>query len=119
MITLHWLSALVALLLGAVQLAAPKGGGSHRGLGWAWILAMTATALSSFWIHSFLPLVGSFGPIHLLSVWVLFCLVMAVVAARHRRIRSHRRFTVGAYLGLVGAGLGALAPGRLISGWLF
>ncbi|AFT72616.1 Membrane protein-like protein [Alloalcanivorax dieselolei B5] len=119
MITLHWLAAVLALILGAVQLLTPKGDRRHRKVGWAWVLAMATTAVSSFWIHGFLPIVGPFSPIHLLSVWVLFCLIMAVVAARRRRLRMHRGFTIGAYLGLVGAGLGALAPGRLISGWLF
>ncbi|KAF0808533.1 transmembrane protein [Alcanivorax xiamenensis] len=119
MITVHWVAALIALLFGAVQLAAQKGGGQHRLLGRIWILAMAVTALSSFGIHSFLPILGTFGPVHLLSVWILICLALSLIAARQRRIERHKRFTVGAYLGLVGAGLGALAPDRLIGGWLF
>ncbi len=47
------------------------------------------------------------------------CLVISMLAVRRRRLDTHRNFLVGAYLGLVGAGLGTLAPGRLISGWLF
>jgi|TARA_R110000764_G_scaffold107248_2_gene193080 uncharacterized membrane protein len=39
--------------------------------------------------------------------------------ARKGNIKRHKIFTTGAFFGLIGAGLGTLAPGRLIHEWLF
>ncbi|GAB2800690.1 DUF2306 domain-containing protein [Halomonas shantousis] len=116
---IHLVAALWALAFGAVQLISTKGTRKHRWRGWSWMLAMIVTAVSSFWLHSDLAILGPFSNIHLLSLWVLVCVVISLLAVRRRRLDIHRNFLVGAYLGLLGAGLGALAPGRLISGWLF
>lgn len=116
---IHLVAALWGLVFGAVQLMSPKGSKQHRWVGWSWVLAMVITAVSSFWLSGSLALLGPFSVIHLLSVWILVCLVISMLAVRRRRLNTHRDFLVGAYLGLVGAGLGTLAPGRLISGWLF
>ncbi len=64
-------------------------------------------------------LLWGLGPIHILSVWILVCVVMAVYAAKAGKMRTHKAFTIGAYCGVVGAGLGALAPGRLLNQALF
>lgn len=47
-IQLHLLGALIALGLGAVQLALAKGTAPHRLLGYIWVGMMTVVALSSF-----------------------------------------------------------------------
>ncbi|RLU00236.1 MAG: hypothetical protein D9N14_07020 [Ketobacter sp.] len=60
-----------------------------------------------------------YSPIHLLSVWVIFCVVKSVQGARSGNLRRHKAFAVGAYLGAVGAALGALAPGRMLNQMLF
>jgi len=87
-----------------------------RILGSTWVLAMAFSALSSFWFGGgVLPLIGHFGPIHLLSLWVLVALAVAVVAILKGRVEQHRGWMVGAYLGLVGAFVGSLAPGRWIA----
>ena len=57
--------ALTALVLGAVQLAAPKGTISHRLIGYAWVLLMVGTAFSALFIHT-IRLWGAYSPIHLL-----------------------------------------------------
>jgi uncharacterized membrane protein len=36
-----------------------------------------------------------------------------------RQRRAHRGFMIGTFLGLAGAGLGALAPGRMLYAFLF
>ena len=43
-IQIHAVAALAAFGLGAVQLVGAKGTGLHRTLGWAWVVAMAATA---------------------------------------------------------------------------
>ncbi|MHB0777625.1 DUF2306 domain-containing protein [Halomonas sp. WWR20] len=116
---IHLVAALWALTFGAVQLLSAKGSRQHRWLGWSWMLAMVITAVSSFWLHGDLAILGPFSVIHLLSLWILACVVISLLAVRRRRLNVHRKFMIGAYLGLLGAGLGTLAPGRLISGWLF
>ena len=73
----HALAAMASVVLGGAQLASAKGTARHRALGWAWVGLMTFVAISSFFISE-LRLWGAFSPIHLLSIWTLFSLVMAV-----------------------------------------
>lgn len=117
--TLHLYASLLALGLGAILLLSPKGTMLHRIMGSTWVLAMAFSALSSFWFGGgVLPLISHFGPIHLLSLWVLVALAVAVVAILKGRVEQHRGWMVGAYLGLVGAFVGSLAPGRWVAGQL-
>jgi uncharacterized membrane protein len=78
-IPLHAFAAMAAFVLGLVQFAAPKGTLAHRTIGWIWVALMAAVAVSSFWIHQ-LRLVGPFSPIHLLSIFTLMVLPLAVWA---------------------------------------
>lgn len=117
--TLHLYTSFFALGLGAILLLAPKGNGPHRLMGVAWVLAMALSALSSFWLGGgVLTLVGHLGPIHLLSLWMLVALAVAMKAILKGRVSQHRDWMRGAYLGLVGAFIGTLAPGRWVSAQL-
>ncbi|SDM68826.1 Uncharacterized membrane protein [Franzmannia pantelleriensis] len=110
---LHLVSSLLALGLGALVLLLRKGTLLHRSLGVVWVAAMAVSALSSFWLGGgVLPLVGHLGPIHLLSVWVLVALTVAVVSILRGQVRRHREWMLGAYVGLIGAFIGTLMPGR-------
>lgn len=111
-IAIHLIAAFGALLLGGVMLAARKGTTPHRLFGRVWVLLMAVTALSSFWIKTH----GHFSWIHLLSVWVLFLLVMALVSIYRGNVRAHRRCVTGTYIGLVVAGVFTLLPHRLLGG---
>ncbi|MBD3896299.1 DUF2306 domain-containing protein [Halomonas sp. ML-15] len=116
---LHLVSSLLALSVGALVLMMRKGTLVHRLLGVTWVLAMAIAALSSFWLGGgVLPLVGHLGPIHLLSLWVLVALVVAVGSIIRGRVRRHREWMLGAYLGLVGAFAGTLMPGRWMAAQL-
>lgn len=112
-IALHLSAALAALVLGIAVLARRKGTASHKALGRAWVALMIVVAVSSLWI---LEIRKGAGPswIHLLSAWTLISLVCAVYFIRRGNVRAHRGFMVGTFLGLAGAGLGALAPGRAL-----
>jgi len=114
---LHLLAALFAFGLGTWVLAMPKGTARHRLLGRVWMGLMAAVALSSFAIPAKLLAFGAgFGVIHLLSAFVLVAVAVAIWAARTGRVRVHRRWAIGLYAGaLVGAGVGALVPGRVLS----
>jgi uncharacterized membrane protein len=88
-IQLHAFAALAAFAIGAVQLAAPKGTLPHRTIGWIWVLLMVIVAATSFWIHD-LRVWGPWSPIHLLSIFTLATLPLAVAHARRHRVDRHR-----------------------------
>ena len=113
-IPLHALAAMAAFALGLVQFAAPKGTLPHRTIGWVWVGLMACVALSSFWIHQ-IRLMGPWSPIHLLSIFVLIMLPLAVWRAHTRRVTAHRRAMIAIFSGaLVVAGLLTLLPGRIM-----
>jgi len=100
--------------LGLVQFAAPKGTLPHRTIGWIWVLLMASVAISSFWIHT-IRLVGPFSPIHLLSIFTLTMLPLAVWRAHRHRVVDHMRIMITTFIGaLVIAGLFTLVPGRVM-----
>ena len=113
----HIAAALFAVGLGAAMLALPKGTGRHKATGRIWVAVMAVVAVGSFWIREFND--GAPSAIHLLSVGTLASLALAVWAVRNGRIRTHKRAMVGAFAGLVAAGLFTLAPDREIGSLLF
>jgi uncharacterized membrane protein len=118
-IQLHAFAAMTAFALGLVQFAAPKGTLPHRTLGWIWVGLMLAVAISSFFIHE-LKLWGPWSPIHLLSIFTLVMLPLAVWRARHHQVQRHRWAMISIFVGaLVIAGLSTLAPGRIIHAIIF
>lgn len=118
-IPLHAFSAMAAFALGIVQFAAPKGTLPHRALGWVWVLLMASVAVSSLWIHQ-LRLLGPWSPIHLLSIFTLVMLPLAVWRAHTHRVADHRRIMILLFTGaLVVAGLFTLLPGRIMHAVVF
>lgn len=118
-VQMHVAAALAALVLGAIQFAAPKGTLPHRALGWIWVALMAGVALSSFGIS------GVAGPgrwswIHAISVYTLLALGAAVLHARRGRVRAHRSAMVGLFFGaLVITGGFTLLPGRIMGALIF
>ena len=113
-IQLHAFAALAAFALGAVQLSAPKGTIPHRVFGWIWAALMLAVVISSFFIHT-IRLWGPWSPIHLLSIFTLIMLPLAVLRARRHQVERHRRAMTGLFAGaLVIAGIFTLLPGRIM-----
>jgi uncharacterized membrane protein len=113
-ILLHAIAAMAAFALGLIQFTAPKGTLPHRTIGWIWVALMAAVAVSSFWIHT-IRLVGPWSLIHLLSLYTLAMLPLAVWAARRHRVAAHRRAMIMLFSGaLVIAGLFTLLPGRIM-----
>ncbi|HET7531005.1 MAG TPA: DUF2306 domain-containing protein [Mycobacteriales bacterium] len=114
LIALHAAGATLAAVLGGYLVLRPrKGDLLHRRIGRVWMVDMYWVALSSFGIKQLTR--GHFSWIHGLSLWTLFTLTMAIVAARRHDVRQHRAWVVGTYLGLLGAGVAAVAfPTRLV-----
>jgi uncharacterized membrane protein len=113
-IQIHAFAAIAAFALGVVQLAAPKGTMPHRIIGWIWVVLLTVIAVSSFWIHE-IRLIGPFSPIHLLSIFTLVMLPLAVLHARRHRVDRHRKAMIGIFVGaLLVAGAFTFLPGRIM-----
>jgi uncharacterized membrane protein len=113
-IQVHAFAAMAAFALGLVQFAAPKGTLPHRTLGFIWLTLMLVVAFSSFWIHE-IRMLGPWSPIHLLSIYVLIMVPVAIYFARRHNIRGHARTVIGMFLGgLVIAGLFTFVPGRIM-----
>ena len=113
-IQLHACAAMAAFVLGLVQFASVKGTAQHRGLGFLWVGLMLMVAASSFWVHE-IRLWGPWSPIHLLSIYALGVLPLALYYAHTHQVRRHRSAMLGLFLGaLVIAGLFTLLPGRIM-----
>jgi uncharacterized membrane protein len=118
-IRLHAFAAMAAFALGVVQLSAPKGTLPHRTLGWLWVLLMLAVAISAFWIHA-IRLWGPWSPIHLLAIFVLIMVPLAVLHARRHRVAQHGWAMISIFAGaLVIAGAFTLFPGRIMHAVVF
>jgi uncharacterized membrane protein len=117
-IQVHAFAAMAAFALGLVQLAAPKGTLPHRSLGWIWVTLMLIV-ITAFFIHQ-IRLWGPWSPIHLLAIFTLIMLPVAVYAAHRHKVERHRRTMVGLFAGaLVIAGLFTLVPGRIMHAVVF
>jgi len=118
-IPLHAYAAFLAILLGAIQFAGPKGTATHRYLGYTWVGLMLVVSVSSFWINT-INLVGPFSPIHILSAFTIWSLFEAVKSARKGRMQRHKRFMQLMYLlALLVTGAFTLLPGRTMNAVLF
>jgi uncharacterized membrane protein len=115
----HIGSALISLGLGPFILWRRKGDTPHKVLGYIWVAAMITTCGSSFFMKSFAPMLGQFGPIHVLSVWTLYSIPSAIVSARAGNIEKHQGQMKGVYYGLVFAGLMTFIPGRTMFALFF
>ncbi|MBW4961198.1 DUF2306 domain-containing protein [Sulfitobacter sp. CW3] len=113
-IQIHAFLAIAAVVLTIAIFTLPRGSTAHRWMGWSWVTLMAIVALSSFGIHE-IRMVGPFGPIHILSDFVLFQLVINIRATRTKNIRAHSRGMKLLSLGaLVGAGAFTFLPGRIM-----
>ena len=113
-IPFHALAAFAAAGLGAAQLWRPKGGRGHRQLGYAWVALLASVAISGLFIHQ-IRMFGLFSPIHLLSLFTLASLWVAVSRARRGDIAGHRLIMLLLFwLTLVLAGAFTFWPGRVM-----
>ncbi|MEY3234342.1 DUF2306 domain-containing protein [Aquidulcibacter sp.] len=116
---IHIGGATSSLVLGGIVLFGPKGTPGHKMMGRIWALAMVTTALSSFFMKSFAPMLGQFGPIHILSVWTLYSLPRAIWYIRQGDVEGHLKTMRGLYFGLCLAGLMTFIPGRTFYALIF
>ena len=108
----HAIAALVALVIGSVQLVRRKGTSSHVVLGWAWVALMVYVAISSLFINEYRSF-GPFSPIHLLIFVTLGGLFFGIRGIRRGQVTAHRQAMIITFsCALVVAGVFTLLPGR-------
>lgn len=113
-IQVHAYAAMVAFVLGIIQLAAPKGTLPHRTIGWTWVGLILVVCVTAFFIHE-IRLVGPWSPIHLLAIMTPIWMIAALRhARRHERDRHGRAMTVIFFGALVVAGAFTFFPGRIM-----
>ena len=121
LIALHLAAALLALTIGAVVMARPKGTYSHKKLGWTWVTLMAVTSISSFFLRDHDgPNIGGFSPIHFFTAFTAVYVPLGVVRIRQGRVSAHRKIMRGLFFGAcVIAGLFTLLPGRFLGDLLW
>jgi uncharacterized membrane protein len=118
-IQFHAIAATGAFLLGVAQLVGPKGTLPHRIIGSIWVLLMLVVVISAFFIHQ-LRIWGPWSPIHLLAIFTLVMLPVAVWRAHRHEVEQHRRAMLGLFFGaLFVAGLFTFLPGRIMHAIVF
>ena len=113
-IPLHAIMAMIAIILGGIQLSMKKGGAIHKLLGRIWVGLMLIVAITSFFIHE-IRLWGAYSPIHLLSLWTIFILGVGIYYARVGNIKRHKQVMITLYFfALILTGFFTLMPGRVM-----
>ena len=113
-IPVHAIMAIIAIILGGIQLSIKKGGAIHKLLGRIWVGLMLIVATTSFFIHK-TKMWGDYSPIHLLSLWTIFILGVGVYYARVGNIKRHKQVMIATYFfALILTGFFTLMPGRVM-----
>jgi len=123
----HVFLATGAIVLGAVQLLAPKGTIPHRTVGWIWIVFVAGMLITTFMNQDlatwdpFSPKIcyapwdavwtRKCGAVHLITLYMLLSLPYAALQAR-RSVKHHRYAMIGLLLVMVVGGIGTLEPPR-------
>ena len=118
-IPLHAIAAMIAIILGGIQFYMKKGGATHKLLGRVWVGLMLIVSFSSFFIHE-IKLWGAYSPIHLVSLWTIFSVGLAIYFVRVGKIKRHKQAMLALYVfALIITGLFTLLPGRTMNQVVF
>jgi len=113
-IPVHAIMAMIAIILGGIQLSMKKGGVIHKLLGRIWVGIMMFVSISSFFIHE-IKLWGAYSPIHLLSLLTIFTLGVGIYYIRVGNVKRHKQTMITLYFfALIVAGFFTLYPGRIM-----
>ena len=116
LIVVHLAAALMAIVVGTVQMVRAKGTSSHRAIGWGFVALLGATALTSVFIRDRqLPNIGGYTPIHIFTAVALVALPLGVWHARRGNLKAHRGTMSRLFYGAcITAGIFTLVPGRFL-----
>jgi uncharacterized membrane protein len=113
-VVIHVIAALAGIVLGAVQLLAPKGTLPHRAIGWIWVVLLAAICTTAFFIRGSWY-IGPISVFHALTVYTMWALWMGVRSARRHDVASHKSYMGWIYvLSLVLSAALALRSGELL-----
>lgn len=116
----HLAAALPALVLGPFALFRRRRDRLHKVLGYGWIAAILALALSGLFIRAEFPLLGPFGLIHLFSLLGIWGVADGLRLIRRGDVEGHLSAMQSVWFGAVGlAFLLTLLPGRTVNRFLF
>ncbi|MEO0357930.1 MAG: DUF2306 domain-containing protein [Pseudomonadota bacterium] len=111
-VQIHVLLAATALFIGPFVLWRTRRDRLHKALGYVWVLGMGGAAISALFIKSHFTAIG-LGPIHLLSLYTLWGIYIAMAAIFRRDVKTHRDTMQAMYVrGLCLAGAFNFLPGR-------
>lgn len=119
-IRLHVAFALVAMIFGPIAIFRRRRDRVHKVLGYTGVAGMAGLAGTGLMIESDFPLVGSYGPIHLLSLYALWSLAAGVYWAWRRKFGRHEAYMKTLWFTAIGVtGLLTLLPGRVMNRMIF
>ena len=91
-----------------------KDGSIHKLIGYVWVELMLLVSASSLFIHE-IRLWGEYSPIHPLSLWTIFSLILAIYFVRIGNVKRHRQVMIALYrFALILTGFFKLLPGRVM-----
>lgn len=109
-------------MLATILILRRKGTDSHKLLSKVFVCLILFSAITTLFMPAEVgpQFFGHFGFIHLLSLNVVVCAIVAVRAARRGNIKTHKANMLSIYVfGFFVAGAFAFMPGRLLHKWLF
>lgn len=118
----HLAIILPAFILGSILIFMRKGSPLHKILGRSYLLLMLATGIITLFMSAKVGPVflGHFGFIHLISLYTLYLVPAAYIAARRGNINKHKTHMISLYVGgILIAGIFAFVPGRMLHGLFF
>lgn len=117
-LTIHLITVIPAIPLGAYVILSRKGGRRHKILGKIWLSMMFVTATATIFIRNVNG--GQFSWIHLFTLLTFVAIPQSIISARQGKIEAHKKHLRNFFIGaLVIAGLTAFAPGRTMWQWAF
>jgi len=112
-IWVHFVAAVLAITLGLTNLVSEKGTPQHRMVGWFWLMIMSFVTVPSFWVREINDV--DFSWLHLLTIWTIISMVIAIITIKQGNVRTHAVFMAGTMVGVVIAGIFSTMPGRFIN----
>jgi uncharacterized membrane protein len=107
-IQIHLAAALLAIMIGVVQMTAAKGSRQHRIVGWIWALSAIFMSAAAFFINE------KIGPLQILAVVVILLTARAVWLARRGDVARHSQQMRMLFFGaMLAVGLFTAVPGRV------
>ena len=113
----HLATVLPAFVIGTILILKRKGSPLHKMLGRIFLLSMLVTAGITLFMSAKVgpTLMGHFGFIHLISLFIFYSVPSAYLAAKRGLITKHKTHMISLYGGgILISGAFAFMPGRML-----